>query len=143
MTDLVEAFRIVVPAVVVPVGVFAGNWAIRYKSEYAQTAASDFLLAVLIFDIVAVMTAKDFEPFVRTPELRQILIHWHIFIGFVGATFWWLIATFGEPKVAAYYSARRNRPKLPIVTLLLCWSAVFVLISLHIGFFFLQGDVHG
>jgi hypothetical protein len=139
MADIVEGFRIAAPTVIVPIGVFAGNWAFRYRSEYPQTAASEFLLAVLIFDIVAVTTAKEFEPFVHAPELRVVVIQWHIFMAFVGAGLWWAIATFGEPRLAAYYSATRHRRNLPILTLVLCWIGIFMVLSLHTGFFFVKG----
>jgi drug/metabolite transporter (DMT)-like permease len=145
MADLPELVRIIVPAVIIPIGVFAGNWAIRYRSEYAQTAASDFLLAVIIFDGAVIAAAKDFEPFVHHPELRQIALQAHIVFGFVSAAIWWLIATFAEPLVASYYSRRRDRPTTPkfAVTLMICWMAVFILICAHVGFFIVQGHAHG
>jgi hypothetical protein len=138
MAGYIEAFKFLVPSVIVPLGVFGANWAVRYKSGYAQTAASDFLLAVIIFDLVAITTAKDVEPFVQAPELREIIVQWHVAIFLIGALFWWLIAQFGEPKMAAYYAARRNKPNWPMAIFSLCWIAVFALMSLHIGFFFMK-----
>jgi hypothetical protein len=134
---MIEIFKFLVPTLFVPLGVFAGNWALRYKSGYAQTAASDFLLAVIIFDFVAVITASDIEPFVRAPELRTIVVQWHVFILLISCFLWWLIATFGEPKLAHYYE-REKIPEWPIVTFSLCWMGVLALMCLHIGFFLMN-----
>ncbi len=144
MLELPEFMRIFVPAVVIPIAVFGGNWAFRYHSDYAQTAASDFLLAVLIFDGAVVTTAKEFEPFIKNAELRQIALHWHVILAVVVAFVWWLILTYAEPVVAAHYSSRRNKPgRLALVlTLMVCWMAIFVLVSTHIGFFVVQGASH-
>lgn len=145
MSDFPEFMRIIVPTVVIPIGVFAGNWAIRFRSNYAQTAASDFLLAILIFDGAVVTTAKDFEPFIRNPELKQIVLQWHVCLAFAGMAVWWLIATFAEPLVESYYSSRFNKTGSLtfVVTLMICWVAVFMLVSAHIGFFVVDGVARG
>jgi hypothetical protein len=131
----VEMVRVIVPAVVIPAAVFAGNWAFRYREQYTQTAASDFLLAVLIFDGAVVTTAKDFEPFIHDPELRQIVIHWHVVLGIIVVGTWWLIIRFGEPIVADYYDRGTPGTVTFFGTLAICWAAVFMLVSVHIGFF--------
>jgi hypothetical protein len=130
-----EMVRIVVPAVIIPGAVFTGNWAFRYREQYTQTAASDFLLALLIFDGAVVTTAKDFEPFIHDPELRQIVVQWHVVLGILAIGLWWLIIKYGEPVVASYY--RHGDPGVIafFATLSVCWVAVFMLVSVHIGFF--------
>jgi hypothetical protein len=88
MPDIVDFVRVIVPSVVIPAAVFGGNWAIRHKLHYTQTAAADFILAVLIFDGTVVTTTTEFEPFIRNQEFRQIAVHLHIVlaVGFVGAS---------------------------------------------------------
>ena len=140
MSDhLAEMLRVIVPAVVIPAAVFCGNWAVRYKEEYTQTAASDFILAMLIFDGAVVTTAKDFEPFIQNPDLKQIVLYWHVCLGIAGMGLWWLIATFGEPVVAGFYTRRETGQLTFFLTLAICWVAVFILISVHISFFFWHG----
>ncbi len=129
--------------VVVPAFVFAVNWALRSKGNYGQTAAADFILATLIFDLTVITSAKQFEPFIRNIYLREIAVEWHFCIGVVGAFTWWFITKYGEPRVTAYYSRTRNRPKKPIGTLMICWMAIFMLVSIHVGFFVVRGGAHG
>jgi hypothetical protein len=138
MPDIVELFKVGVPAVIIPLAVFGANWAYRHHSEYNQTAASDFIMAVLIFDGTVVSAAKEFEPFIQHPELRLMAANWHITVAVLGGILWWLIVTFAEPVVAAHYSTRRNRPPFPFRTLLNCWVGVFILISVHVSFFVLR-----
>jgi hypothetical protein len=138
MPEMFELMRVGVPAVIVPAAVFGGNWAIRFRSDYAQTAAADFVLAILVFDAAVFTSSKEFESFVHNTDLRQIIFYWHFCIAILGALLWWLIATFAEPVVSAYYS-RRNNPLAFAGTLILCWMAVFFLIALHVGFFVWRG----
>jgi hypothetical protein len=132
---LAEMVRVIVPAVIIPAAVFGANWAFRYKEQYTQTAASDFLLAVLIFDGAVVTTAKDFVPFIHDPELKQIVVHWHVVLAIAAIGIWWLIVRFGEPVVASYYERGTPNTAAFFGTLWICWAAVFVLVSVHIGFF--------
>ena len=143
MSEIVEAFRVGVPSVVVPLTIFGINWAFRERNGYAQTAAADFILAVLIFDGVAVVAAKEFEPFINNPELQSIVGYWHMTIAALGALLLYFILKWGEPRVARYYQAKRQRPRFPIFTMMFCWAAVFALISAHIGFFVIRGLGHG
>lgn len=123
-----------VPTVVIPLFVFAANWAWRHKAGYTQTASADFLLALLIFDGAVISAAEVFAPFVRTPELRDVVINWHIFVAAVTALCWYLVVRFGEPA----YESRRiaGESGAPLVG---CWSGALLVIALHIGFFVSDG----
>jgi hypothetical protein len=143
MSQLAEIFKVIVPTVVVPMAVFGVNWTYRANRGYAQTAASDFILAVLIFDGGVVAVSQEFEPFIRHPELRHIIVYWHMTIAVIGGAIWWCILKWGEPVVAEYYETKRNRPRFPFFTLAFCWMAVFALVAAHVGFFVLKGNGHG
>lgn len=134
-THFAEMVRVIVPAVIIPAAVFSGNWAFRYREQYTQTAASDFLLALLIFDGAVVTTAKDFEPFIHDAELKEIVVQWHVVLAILALALWWLIIKFGEPIVASYYARSAPGPIAFFSTLSICWMAVFMLVSVHIGFF--------
>jgi hypothetical protein len=141
MPEIVELMRVGVPTVVVPAAVFGGNWAIRFRSDYAQTAAADFVLGILVFDAVVFTSAKEFEPFVHNIDLQQIVFYWHFCVAVAGAGLWWLIVTFGEPRVEDYYRTGRH-PAVFFGTLMLCWMMVFFLVALHVGFFIWSGGQH-
>jgi hypothetical protein len=142
--SLVEVFRVGVPAVVVPLAVFSANWAYRHRNGYAQTAAADFILAVLIFDGGVVAASEAVEPLVRNVDLRTIIVGYHMSIAVLGGLVWWAIVTWAEPALARYYEAGKE-VHFPFVPMVLCWIAVFILVSLHMGFFFIRGTgvVHG
>ena len=137
MSDLPELARLVTATVVIPIGVFGANWFHRAQNGYTQTAAADFLLAVLIFDAALVITAKEFEPFVRNPELRTITQYWHVGAFVVSGAIWMSIVRWGEPALAAYYRYVRphSRPAFPWIAFALCWVAIIVLIVFHVRFF--------
>ena len=134
---LLSLLQIGMPAVIIPTAVFVGNWALRYREGYEQTAAADFILAVLIFDGAVVSTSKDFAPFVQDPTLQQITFYWHILMAFGCCFLWWLVTTFGEPRLAEYYATKSvyTQEWFPFVPVMLCWVGVFILLSLHILFF--------
>ena len=142
---LLPLLQIGVPAVVIPIAVFVGNWALRYREGYEQTAAADFILAVLIFDGAVVTTSTDFAPFVQDPDLQPIIFYWHIIMGFICCGLWWLITMFGEPVLADYYSKRSVYPQqwFPFLPIVLCWIGVFILLSMHVGFFVWRGVSNG
>jgi hypothetical protein len=145
MSEFVEVVKIATVAVVVPLAVFSANWIHRSQMGYSQTAAADFILAVIIFDIVVVLTAQDFEPFLRSPELRPVMAYWHFVAGVISGLVWASIVRFGEPILASYYELKGSplRPSFPGITFLLCWMSILVLIALHVGFYLIKkGDAH-
>jgi len=146
MSEFVEIAKMATAAVAVPLAVFSANWIHRSQMGYSQTAAADFILAIVIFDAVVVLTAHDFEPFLRSPELRPVMAYWHFVAGVISGLVWAGIIRFGEPKLALYYELKHSplRPRFPGFTFLFCWTSILALIALHIGFFLIKsGDIHG
>ncbi|MGO9173566.1 MAG: hypothetical protein ACLP7P_16610 [Rhodomicrobium sp.] len=145
MSDFVEFLKVMVPAVFLPLGAFIANWLYRGKFDYNQTAAADFLLAVMLFDASVVATSGEFEPFVKNEQLRSAVIIWHIFLGIIGGLTWLLITRWGEPKLVYYYESRRKRPprpEFPWYAYIICWSIAFILVVAHVTFFVFGGGHH-
>jgi hypothetical protein len=142
--SLIEVFRVGIPAVVVPLLVFSANWTYRHRKGYDQTAAADFILAVLVFDGGVVAASEAMEPFVRNVDLRTIIVGYHMFTAAIACGVWWVIVTWAEPASAEYYETDGGA-YLRIVPIALSWMAVFILVSLHMGFYFIRGTevVHG
>ena len=92
-----------VSCILIPILVFGSNWALRYRQGYNQTAAADFLLALMVFDGAVISTSDVFQPFVANPQLRGLVVNWHMFMGALCIGLWWLIVHFGEPKLETYY----------------------------------------
>lgn len=132
---IVDSLRILVPTVVIPAAVFGLNWAFRFRQDYAQTAPSDCLLAIMIFDGAVVSAAKDFEPFIHNEHLREAVQNWHILLAFLGVAIYLFFVTWAEPIVARYYDRQGTGPMTFVGTLMLCWAIVFGLVSLHISYF--------
>lgn len=132
--SVVETIRVGVPAFIVPAVVFGGNWAWRSEKEYNQTAASDFLLALLIFDGAVIATSETFQEFVRDPELKTIVIGWHITMAAISIALWWSILRWGEPRLARYYQNDR-RGTFPWLTFWTCWGFVLLLVMARVLFF--------
>lgn len=144
MADFAELAKVGTVAIIVPLAVFSANWIHRSNKGYSQTAAADFILAVLIFDCTVVIIAHEFEPFIRAPELRPFVVYWHVAIAFISGLIWAGIVTWGEPALAKYYEAKRHRPSFPAATFLICWMSVLMLITAHVAFFVVTKDMtHG
>lgn len=133
----VEIVKAVTLTVGAPIAVFSANWAYRAKHGYSQSAAADFILAILIFDITVVLAAHDFEPFLRSRQLLPIIQYWHFLIGFLSCLIWLMIGKWGEPRLASYYD--EGKPgNFPFITFSLCWMSIFALIAAHMLFFLLK-----
>jgi hypothetical protein len=140
MSDYSDFFRMAVPAIIIPLGVFSANWIYRNNKEYAQTAAADFILAVVIFDGSVVAASNEFEPFIHNSILRSLVVDWHIAIAIVGGLLWAGVLKWGEPVIAQYYeSPPYSRDNFPIFTYVLCWMSVLALVTAHVTFFVING----
>jgi hypothetical protein len=136
MPEWMELVKLLTLAVVVPLVVFMANWAWRFEKGYSQTAAADFILAMLIFDISAVLASKDFVPFMRAPSLIPLITYWHFLVACLSCSAWWGIAKWGEPVLEGYYDRKAGSGKrFPFGPFFLCWFAVLTLVALHVGFF--------
>jgi len=139
MLDFAETLKIFVPAVIVPLCAFVGNWIYRGHNDYNLTGASDFLLALIVFDIAVISTAKDFEPFVKDESLRTAVIQWHIAATSITGVLWLAIIRYAEPKLADYYkSSRRKKLEFPYSHFLLPWSLSFIIVLVQTLFFLLK-----
>jgi hypothetical protein len=146
MPDSIELAKMVIVGVFIPLGFFAGNWYLRAEKGYAQTAAADLIVAIVIFDAVVTVASQDFEPFLRAPVLVPLIRYWHFFIALVAGSLWVAITKWGEPAVARYYEAKTSyyKTSFPFGTFLACWMGVLALIAIHVGFFVIkQGGQHG
>lgn len=132
--SLFEWLKILVPSALLPLTIFLVNWGYRHKHNYNQTAASDFILAILAFDGAVVAASEGFKPYINNEDLRSIVIVWHVGLACVGMWVWGMLVSFGEPRLAAHYKQRRKIP-FPYLTYSGCWIAVGLLVSIHVVFF--------
>jgi len=141
----VEIVKVLTLALVVPLSVFAANWIYRGRKEYNQTAAADLILALIIFDATVGLSAKDFEGFVRTPELLPLLNYCAYGAAVVAGLMWCAIGAWGEPALARYYRERgwQRHRRFPYGTFLLCWMGIFILIASHTAFFVIKSGSGG
>jgi len=144
MADLPEIAKTGTVAVLVPLIVFTGNWIHRSHKGYAQTAAADFILAIVIFDLAVIVASQDFEPFLLSHSLKSFLVPWHVFAAFMSCLLWAGIVRFGEPAISRYYEIKSGyfTPTFPLVSFTLCWFGVLVLVAIHVAFFTIRQGVH-
>jgi hypothetical protein len=137
VTDPMEIVKTGTVAVLVPLAVFSANWIHRSQMGYAQTAAADLILTIVIFDIAVVVASEEFEPFIRAQSLLPMIRYWHFSAGFASGLVWAGIIRWGEPVVARYYETKLTyrKSEFPLAVFLVCWMAVLALIAIHVGFF--------
>lgn len=130
-----------VPAVLVPVASFIGNGAYRHAKGYQQTAAADFLIAVVVFDAAVISATDAFKPFVRDPELRTVIVNWHMAMVVVSAICWMAILAWLEPSLEGYYAERKIIDiTFPVLPFMAAWALVLMVVAVHVGFFLMNGS---
>lgn len=132
-----DFIALVVPAIVVPLGAFILNWAMRNRNGYPQTAAADLLLALMIFDGTVITASEAFAPYVNDAEMRAVIVPAHFAWGALAFTIWWAVMAWGEPALANYYRLRNPATNLnfPYLQFGSSWTALMVVYGIHIGFF--------
>jgi hypothetical protein len=66
----VDSLPLIVAGIVVPLMAFVGNIVLRAGRGVAQSAASDLLLLVLVFDASVVIASDEFRPLIRDAAMR-------------------------------------------------------------------------
>jgi hypothetical protein len=146
VTEPMEIAKVAIVAVLIPLAVFTANWIHRSHKGYAQTAAADFILAIVIFDLAVIVASQDFEPFLRSPVLRPVIVYWHFVAAFLSGLLWAGIVRWGEPAMARFYEMKivYQRTSFPVGTFLTCWMGVLGLVAIHVAFFAIkQGGYDG
>lgn len=132
--DISALLPVLIPAILVPLALFVLNWGLRHKQGYEQTAGSDFLLALLVFDMTVIAASETFAPLVSDSELRKIVTTIHIGLFCLGLIFWVVVVVWAEQIISAAYdrftSAYTNG--IPIKGILLAWCPIFALVGLHV-----------
>lgn len=133
--DMVGAPEIeVAAAVAVPTLAFALNWAMRARNGYALSAAADFALALVAFDLVALVYSSVFSEVMRNEVFRQSFIRIIIILFVLTLTTWVTIFLGLEHRMMAGYSFVRRRyvaPR-PMGPFLLGWTLLAAFLGIHI-----------
>jgi hypothetical protein len=104
---------------------------IRWYRHLPQTAATDVLAAIVIFDAAV---ALDSEAFARFTNIDAGTIRGCAVITLILAVFLWVTAMYEvEPRVDAYY--RNQVMSFPLAAWLVAWSASLAFIVAHVSFF--------
>jgi hypothetical protein len=121
-------------AIAIPVCAFGLNWRMRTLNNYALSAAADFMLAIVAFDLVALASHDTFEKAVRDSVLQeQFVIMFVVF--FAGTTTcWYAISLKLEHEMTRGYSYSRKcyTTGKPMGLFLTGWAVVASVLCVHI-----------
>ena len=73
-----DSLPLIVAGIVVPLMAFVGNIVLRAGRGVAQSAASDLLLLVLVFDASMVIASDEFRPLIRDAAISAQLVAIHV-----------------------------------------------------------------
>jgi hypothetical protein len=133
----VDSLPLIIAGVLVPLMAFVGNIVLRAGKGVAQSAASDLLLLVLVFDASVVIASDQFKPLVHDLAIRSQLVAIHVGLWWIGLVAWFLAVLGAERKIAASFDPelRRYDSRFPIWTWLFSWFLAVAIVFLHVSVF--------
>jgi glycerol uptake facilitator-like aquaporin len=127
-------------SIAIPLFVFGLNWAIRQTNGYSLSAASDFILALIAFDLAALVSKEIFEKAIRFTVFKNGYINIFVIFFCVTALLWFTIFLKIERKMLEGYSFSNKRyNKTPIGLFLCAWVLVAIILASHIFVFLYRG----
>jgi hypothetical protein len=133
----VESLPLIIAGVLVPLMAFVGNIVLRAGKGVAQSAASDLLLLLLVFDASVVIASDQFRPLVRDPTISSQVVAVHVGLWWVGLVAWLLAVLGAEKRIAASFDPRSRTydARFPIWTWLFSWVLAMAIVFLHVSVF--------
>jgi hypothetical protein len=133
----VDSLPLIVAGIVVPLMAFVGNIVLRAGRGVAQSAASDLLLLVLVFDASVVIASDEFRPLIRDAAISAQLVAIHVGLWWLGLVAWLLAVLRAETKIAASFDPRSKRydSRFPIWTWLFSWVLAMAIVFLQVSVF--------
>lgn len=127
-------------AVGFPALAFILNWQFRAQKGYALSAAADFVLALIVFDLGAAAGHEIFSTLAPSEVLRHDFALVFLLFFTLSLISWLLYFVRNEQKLAEGYSYRTHKYKAgpPMKDFLITWSVVGGLLAPHILTFFLR-----
>lgn len=129
-----KTFLEIAVIVLVPVCSFSLNWSVRSSNNYVLSAAADFILALVAFDLTALASYSAFKKVVSDSALQD----WFglVFVGLFCVTVlaWlWFFLPLEQRMVRGYsYDEGRYVSNKPTGIFVLSSVAVAVLLAFHI-----------
>jgi hypothetical protein len=121
-------------AIIIPVFAFGLNWRMREVNNYALSAAADFMLAIMAFDLVVLASHHTFESVVRDSLLQEQFVTMFV-VFFSGTTiFWYTLSLRFEHEMNRGYSYLQKRyvQGRPMGPFLVGWAVVAAVLCVHI-----------
>jgi cytochrome c biogenesis factor len=126
-----------VATILVPFAGFLANAVLRAGRGVAQSAASDLLLLLIMFDAGVIIASDQFKPLVPNPMLREAIVSVHVALLFVGLVAWITAVAVIERRIAYAFDPRRQRyaSGFPLMAWLGAWGVAAVVLSCHLSIF--------
>lgn len=118
-------------SVAIPLFAFFLNWKMREIRGYALSAAADLGLALMAFDLAAIVIHRAFEHVIPTPDFRENLVALFV-VFFTVATITWLTLLLPlEHQMSRSYSYQRKRytSTMPMGCFLSGWTVMGSLLA--------------
>lgn len=85
--------------VCLPIVVLVVAQLVRATETGALTAGADAILAVVVFDAVAICSAQEFQDHIVSSTLQSRVVDVHVFFLMVAGLAWYAFVRWGEPVV--------------------------------------------
>jgi hypothetical protein len=131
----------VIAATAIPVLAFVLNWRVRSARGYALSAAADFVLALMVFDLGAVIAHDVFEAVIPSAFFRSCFIELFVILFCLSTILWATALLHIEHRLGQDYDfgTRSYLNSAPMGLFLLAWMLVAALLSPHIFPFLYRG----
>lgn len=96
-------------AIVIPAFLFSLNWVFRSAKNYAPSAAADFILALMGFDLSSIPAHSLFETAVRSQDVKSQVLGLFIVLFTLSSIMWYTSAVPLEHRILEGYDFQHNK----------------------------------
>jgi hypothetical protein len=128
----------VAASILIPIFAFGLNWAIRAHENYVLSAAADFVLAIMAFDLAAIAGHETFTKLVGDPSFQRSFVTMFLVFFIATAACWYLVSLPLEHRLSKGYSFEQKRylRERPTGVFVTSWALVAAVLTGHLFPFF-------
>jgi hypothetical protein len=113
-------------AFALPFSAFMSNFLLRHDGEVPVTAGADFLLTVLVFDVISLIRRASIVHLVA-PKYQDDVVGTFLFLLILGSPIWIATVRIVEPSIERSYDRTSHRyNNFPFWEYVISWTMVLI-----------------
>jgi hypothetical protein len=128
----------IIEAAIIPIALFVLNMRARKFMHYTESAATDFVLAIIGFDVAAIAASDVFSNAMHDTIFKQNAVGLFIIMGLGGLILWCTFFLSQEKKLIALANRPISIPDEIPFRFFAVWSLASVIFAGHVFVFLYQ-----